>query len=434
MKTYVYILAVLCLFTVAQGEDLVTKSGKVFHDYKIDGANEHGVKVIHRKGLSWVLLSDLPDDIRYANSPNVLKTLSGKIYEDYSVIKVSRSKIKISYRGGEIWISHKELPQKLLEKYSSEIQRQKEIYAQKQRKKQTELAVAQVEQTEELKQFLSNLQKMSWKELQLWSKKRVGIYLYQKEFEKKFLSVFSEAKDKHTVLKELKSRRTAQFNKSLMKLADKLSEVSPELIDSKSQNLLGFKYSDRNFREKLEKIFYFADKFDGFMERINSHIRCAQENELKNIKHLSVEKLYSWLEVQRIDYYNLEKIKEKFDRASNADETIALIKQKIPELVNLKEKYLIREREEREKREKKEREVRAERERRYMAAQMETDRKNAEKAERLRQMQFRKCNSCYGIGVVNNVVIDGRHRSWHACPACNGRGGTGGRQLFRSVR
>ena len=265
----------------------VIKSGKVFKNYKILKTDQYGIKIVHQEGFSLIRYSDLPKEMYYKYSPNVLISKSGVVYENYKITAVSHNKVEILCHKGLIWIPHEELPQKLLEKYSSEIQRKKEMYAQKQRKKQAELTMAQAEQTEELKQFLSNLQKMSWKELLLWSKKRVGIYLYKKEFEEKFLSVFSEAKNKYTVLKELKSRRTAQFNKSLMNFAEELSREAPNVINNRCRRLFGVAYSDKNFRKKLVQYYVFSNKIDTFFSVVDKSI----ENHLKaEKKRLEAEK------------------------------------------------------------------------------------------------------------------------------------------------
>jgi len=123
-------LLLFCCISFSYGEDLVTKSGKVFKDYKVVSKSKLGIQIAHKGGLARVLFSDLPDNVRYNYSPDL--EIPGHLFENYSIEEVTHDKVKVTHKEGTDWILHRDLPTTLLKKYSTEIKRQKKIFLQKQ--------------------------------------------------------------------------------------------------------------------------------------------------------------------------------------------------------------------------------------------------------------------------------------------------------------
>ena len=392
-----------------------------------------GIQVLHSYGIGYITDENLSESEKKLLQPEIEQYHKLKNIRAANIEKITNSQtlelddlIKrlpgMKYNELQAWskkrvgvyIPHK----KFEEKYSQT------FYFAKNKSLFYKMLIKKVKtlQTEKLNDLTKNLPKMSWKEMQIWCKQNTGIYLTNKHFWSKFDNIFSMVEEKDFCKETIKIRTQEIYNEFLMNFAEKLCKMSPVEIDRHCKKIFGFRYSNKKFRKKLEEQFCFSNKFHDFTEKVNKHIKCCiQEDELKNVERLSIEELYFWLERHHISFEQLDDIKKKFDCASNSTKVITIIKQKVPELIKFKKEYQIREQEER-----------REREIQNIIKKMESVKKNTENTERLRQMQFRRCGNCNGVGVVNNVVVNGQYRNWYACPACNGRGGTGGRQLIRS--
>ena len=91
---YFFIFLTIAL-QCADCEVLKTKDGQVFHNYKITKRSAEGIEILHSKGFSWLLISNLPDDLAEKYSPD-LKTSYG-VYRNYSVLRISHKSIKIKH-------------------------------------------------------------------------------------------------------------------------------------------------------------------------------------------------------------------------------------------------------------------------------------------------------------------------------------------------
>ena len=129
-KLFCLMLLSLFMFTVANGETLVTKSGKTYNDYKVTNVHRLGIQITHADGITLVLFSDLPEDIALAYSPD-LKIQTGIEYKNYSIVKVTHNKVKITHKEGTAWLLHSDLPEPILKKYATEIKQKKKLYAEK---------------------------------------------------------------------------------------------------------------------------------------------------------------------------------------------------------------------------------------------------------------------------------------------------------------
>ena len=72
MKTLLFSSLMLAALVLV-GEDLTTKSGKVYKNYSISGVTRRGVNVEFADGIANVPLSELPDDLREKYAPEVEK-------------------------------------------------------------------------------------------------------------------------------------------------------------------------------------------------------------------------------------------------------------------------------------------------------------------------------------------------------------------------
>ena len=124
MKKIVRQLAGVCVLVwgmaAVQGEDLVTKSGRVFKNYRILESTSQGVKISHSGGLAYLLYSDLPYEVAGPYSPDL--KIRSRVLNKYSVSEVSHKAFKIKHEFGTEWIPYQDLPPWLIEKHKDEVE------------------------------------------------------------------------------------------------------------------------------------------------------------------------------------------------------------------------------------------------------------------------------------------------------------------------
>ena len=126
MKNVTRLLAGACALVLGmasvQGEDLVTKSGRVFKNYRILEASKQGLKISHSEGVAYLLFSDVPYEVAGPYSPD-LQLGSGRPLKNYSVVKISHRGFMIEHQSGTEWVPFRYLPAWLLEKHKDEVEK-----------------------------------------------------------------------------------------------------------------------------------------------------------------------------------------------------------------------------------------------------------------------------------------------------------------------
>ena len=107
----------------AAGEDLKTKDGKIYYNYRIEAGNQNGIKILHSKGLSLIPLYNLPEKIAEQYSADL--KVRGTVYYNYKVVKVSSKGLKIEHKYGTKELLYNELPDFLLKRYENQIAEKK---------------------------------------------------------------------------------------------------------------------------------------------------------------------------------------------------------------------------------------------------------------------------------------------------------------------
>ena len=139
-------------------------------------------------------------------------------------------------------------------------------------------------QTKELDDLIKRLPEMKYKELQIWSKKRVGVYFTHKEFDSKFSSKFQLAKNKQMCLKSIKERIKSIYNESLVNISKKLCNMTPSEIDATCKKWFGKSFSDKKLREEIKKRYCFADNVNYFFDTVNKSIEDFWKQQEENKK------------------------------------------------------------------------------------------------------------------------------------------------------
>lgn len=131
-------------------DNLLTKSGKLYVKYTIDGPSIKGLVIFHESGAATIPYCDLPDDLRVKYSKDedranaelksrenklkeleqerieaekripVLVTKSGKRYRNYLIQKAIPGGVVVSYDKGEDTIPYGDMPDEIRGKYSQQ--------------------------------------------------------------------------------------------------------------------------------------------------------------------------------------------------------------------------------------------------------------------------------------------------------------------------
>ena len=286
-------------------------------------------------------------------------------YSNVEILKVTEKGIYISHSEGICYITENDLSDGQKKLLSAEIEQYHKL-------KSSHIAHVKKlrkQQTEQLETLITQIPKMTWKELLHWGKTNTGFYLSSRQFWTNFDSAFKYAENR------------IECKKYLVKESN----------------------------------------------------RIYQEYECKKVERMSVNDLYAWLQKHKLNYLNTEDIRKKFNLASNREKAVLTIEKNKDKLANLIRQEA--ERREAKRREAKRREEERREEERKAAERREAKRRAAERREAKRreverrvaeilsrENARRRCGACRGIGVVNNVVVNGQYRNWYGCPACNGRG------------
>ena len=189
-------------------------------------------------------------------------------YTKVEILRITAKGIQISHSHGISYITDKDLSESqknLLQHEIEQYHKLKNIHA-----KNVEKTV--LNQTQELDDLIKRLPQMKYKELQAWSKKRVGVYFTHNEFDPKFSSKFQLAKNKQACLTSIKKRIRSIYNESLVNIAKKLCIMTPSEIDATCKKWFGKRFSNKKFREEIEKRYCFANNVNWFFDTVNKSI------------------------------------------------------------------------------------------------------------------------------------------------------------------
>ena len=190
-------------------------------------------------------------------------------YTKVEILKITAKGIQISHSHGISYITDKDISESQKNLLRHEIEQYHKL---------RNIRAATIEkitnnQTEELDDLIKRLPEMQYKELQEWSRKRVGVYLTHNEFDSKFASKFQLAKNKQACLKSIKKRIRSIYNESLVNISKKLCVMTPFEIDAACKKWFGKRFSDKNFRKEIEKRYRFADNVNCFFDTVNKCIK-----------------------------------------------------------------------------------------------------------------------------------------------------------------
>lgn len=200
-------------------------------------------------------------------------------YNNVEILKVTKKGIQISHADGICCITEDDLSDGYKKILSSEI----EQYHKLKNSHIIRVAKLRKQQSEELKTLITKIPQMTPKELQSWSKKRLGVYFNDENFPTRFNSAFYYADNKAAFQKAFEERMPKIYNDYLENLSKKLCQKTPDAIDKECRRLFGIKYSDRNFRQKLKKKMNYATNFDSFFSRIDKSIKIYNQKRQREV-------------------------------------------------------------------------------------------------------------------------------------------------------
>ena len=189
-------------------------------------------------------------------------------YTKVEILRITVKGIQISHSHGISYITDKDISESqknLLQHEIEQYHKLKNIHA-----KNVEKTV--LNQTQELDDLIKRLPQMKYKELQAWSRKRIGVYFTHNEFDSKFSSKFQLAKNKQASLTSIKKRIRSIYNESLVSISKKLCVMTPSEIDATCKKWFGKRFSNKKFREEIEKRYCFANNVNCFFDTVNKSI------------------------------------------------------------------------------------------------------------------------------------------------------------------
>ena len=202
-------------------------------------------------------------------------------YTNVEVLNVTADGILISHSWGISRITDEKLSDEDKNSLASEIKQYHKLRKIQKTNIEKKTKKTKKIQTEELKNLMTKIPQMSLKELQNWSKKRIGAYLSDKNFSTRFNHVFFFAENKDLFL-------TVIYDEYFKKLSKELCNMSPERIDMECERLFEAKYSDKNFRRILKQRYHFVGVLNTFFTKIDRSIANyrQQENERRRKENI----------------------------------------------------------------------------------------------------------------------------------------------------
>ena len=220
-------------------------------------------------------------------------------YTKVEILKITAKGIQISHSHGISYITDKDIT----ESQKNLLQHEIEQYHKLRNIRAENVKKIVLNQTQELDDLIKRLPGMKYNELQAWSKKRVGVNFTHKEFDSRFALKFPLAKNQQACLKSIKKRIKSIYNASLVQISKHLCAMTPSEIDATCKKWFGKRFSNKKFREEIEKRYCFADNVNWFFDTVNKSIEDfwkQQEEDKKRQAEIERQRKEREKELQRL--------------------------------------------------------------------------------------------------------------------------------------